>query len=167
MRCLLCCRQFFLFGLCSLLFSCSRFSVHEDIRFTLPESSSWKVFSSCCEPFVFNGNDFVLSVVKNEPTAVIVRSEISSVEFGAIYPFDSELSEFHVFPAQVLYSLILSSVNSEEEKMYCLSTFNWKRFEEDCEVLGENIWKVNKESVMRKIAKGTFRKSDLKIEKSR
>ena len=33
--------------------------------------------------------------------------------------------------------------------------------------MGENVWKVNKEVIMKKIAGGTFKKSDLKIEKTK
>ena len=135
--------------------------------FSLPENSQWKVFVSSGEEFLVDGNSFTLSVVRNEPLALVARSVSSVKSAGAIYPINEELTEGHSFPAQVLYSLVLSSVNTDEQKMYCLSTFNWKRFEEECEKMGENVWKVIKEVIMKKIAGGTFKKSDLKIEKTK
>lgn len=162
-----CSRHYFLFLLVPLFASCSFFPVHKEVHFSLPEKTLWKVSVSSGEAFLVNGNAFDLSVVRNEPLALVARSVSSMKSAGAIYPVDEELKEEHSFPAQVLYSLVLSSSNSMDQKMYCLSTFNWKRFEEDCAEMGEDIWKVNKEIIMKKIAGGTFRRSDLKIEKTR
>lgn len=159
-------RHFFLCLLCMIFSSCSWFSLYEDVCFSLPENGTWKIYVSNGEEFVAEGKEIVLRIIKNEPLAVIARPENSLKSYGAIYPFNDELKEEFSFPAQVLYSLSLSSVNPENVKMHLLSTFNWRKFEEACMELGDSIWLVNKEILMKKIAAGTFKKSDLKIEKT-
>lgn len=164
MNCLLRNRLIFYISL-FLLSSCERFSLYEEATFKLPCHDEWLVRLSDGTSFTFIGNSFELNVDKNDAFAVCAEGKVSGMSCGAIYPYNDFLCEQNAFPAQILLSIVLSSTNSEEEKQYCLSTFNWDRFELECLELGDDIWKVNKESIIRKIAKGTFRKNDLKIEK--
>lgn len=145
--------------------ACNLFEDSEEVEFTLPENAEWKICTSCGSEFVTKGRSFSVRFAKNEPAALVAYRMNSFETAGAIYPFNARLTVQNAFAAQVLYSLALSSSNSDKEKRYYLSTFNWKRFEEECALIGKDIWKVNKEDVMKKIADGTFKKTDLKIEK--
>ena len=44
-----------------------------------------------------------------------------------------------------------------------LSKFNWQKFMEECRIFEENVWKLDKERIMKKISSGNFKKSDLKL----
>lgn len=156
------------FLLAILCQSCIMFEENQDVLFLLPFESQWTVNISNETSFQVNGNSFSCSLRKNNATGLVATcsacDENGEVIVGAIYPHNFSLTQENAFPAQMLYSIVMSSTNSREQKDYCISTFNWKKFEESCHELGEDIWLVDRESVMRKIARGTFKKSDLKVE---
>lgn len=149
------------------LFSCCCFSNYKNVCFKLPNKCQWEIRSSNEDNFTINGDSFFLNVVPNEPLGIIAYSLELKKEVGTIYPYDNELTESKLFSAQIFNSLVLASKNSKEEKMYYLSKFNWHNFIAETINLKEDIWKVNKEIVLKKIADGTFKKSDLKIEKTK
>lgn len=162
MKCLLYFRLFLLVLFGSLFLSCRNFSETEAVEFYLPYSSVWRVKISEKGKFRVYGNTFRIAAMKNSVTAVVAVELNGQKKYGAIYPYNFSLTEENAFPALVLYSLAEGSVNSKDEKEYYLSTFNWQKFEEACHALGQDVWKVDKEEVMVKIAKGVFKKSDLK-----
>lgn len=144
------------------------FEETEEVTFLLPFESQWNVNVSDGSSFKVDGKIFTCRIRKNNATGLVATcsayEENCEVMVGGIYPYNMDLSKANGFPAQILYSIAMSSTNSRAQKDYCISTFNWKRFEETCHELGDDIWLVDREGVMRKIAKGTFKKSDLKVE---
>lgn len=162
MKCLLYFRLFSLVLFVPLFSCCRSFSETEAVEFYLPYSSVWRVKISENGKYRVYGNTFRIAAMRNSVTAVVAVELNGQKKYGAIYPYNFSLTEENAFPALVLYSMMEGSVNSNSEKEYCLSTFNWEKFEEACHVLGQDVWKVDKEEIMVKIAKGTFKKSDLK-----
>lgn len=147
----------------AVFFSCSHFSIYEKTQFYLPDEGEWEIFFSDGNFLCTAGNSFSIETEKNTALSMIASRKDGTEKCGGIYPFNIELSSENLFPAEVHYSIFRSSLNSLEETKVHLTLFNWPRFEKDCSEFGSDIWKVNKEVVMRKIAAGTFKKSDLKV----
>lgn len=152
--------------LCLSVSSCGHFYGDELVSFTLPKNDTWIARTSSGRTFKVSGDSFSILVEKNISLAIIAWDSEGN-KCAAIYPYNYRLDRDYCFASEVLYSLSLGSSNSSEEKNYCLSTFNWRRFENECIALGDDIVKVNKENIMNRIARGTFKKSDLKPDKGR
>lgn len=106
---------------------------------------------------------FFLELDKNEATAVLVLTENSPHPLGAIYPYEETMSRESAFAAEILLTLTVNSAASSQQTQHYLSRFNWKRFLEETKVFGDDVWLLNKEHIMQKIACGTFKKTDLKL----
>ena len=170
-------KKYFLaaFALCALLFaSCGFYSETQSVEFFLPQISSEKIQENNLNLVYFSPegilcsetvnqesqkNSFVLEMNKNSASAVLVYCGENL--YGCIYPFCTELSEEDSFSAKTLFLLTQGSYSSFKETQNFLNYFNWQRFIKDCREK-ENVWECNIENVMTKIAKGTYKKSDLK-----
>ena len=151
---------------CLSVSACNHFYEDELVSFTLPKNDVWVARTSSGRTFKVTGDSFSILVDKNISLAIIAWDSEGN-KCGAIYPYNYDLAKDYCFASDVLYSLSLGATCSSGEKNYCLSTFNWRRFENECIALGDDISKVNKENIMNRIAKGIFKKSDLKPEKKK
>ena len=84
-------------------------------------------------------------------------------KWDAIYPYGNDLTYSDGFAAEVLFSISAAAVESDSCKNEYLSKFNWQKFMEECRAFEENVWKLDKERIMKKISSGNFKKSDLKL----
>ncbi len=157
---------------CVLLFvSCEFYSETQNVEFFLPQISSEEIEKSylnllyfdsagiLCSEDVSQENSVALKMNKNSASPVLLYCDQSL--FGCIYPFCTELSEEDAFAAKTLFLLTQGSFCSFYETQNFLNFFNWQRFIKDCREK-ENIWECDIENVMKKIASGTYKKSDLK-----
>lgn len=108
-------------------------------------------------------DSFFLELDKNEASAVLTFVEENELPYGAIYPYEKEMSRESAFAAEILHTLTVNSSASDKQTKSYLSRFNWKRFLEETKLLGDDVWLLNKEHIMQKIACGTFKKTDLKL----
>ena len=148
-----------------LFFSCEFFSYTGNEKFSLPYSSEWSIKTSHqpdSEIFVL-GENFYSEVNKNEATALLAYSHSDKKIYGAIYPYGNDLTYSDGFAAEVLFSISAAAVESDSCKNEYLSKFNWQKFMEECRAFEENVWKLDKERIMKKISSGNFKKSDLKL----
>lgn len=180
----------FLANICVLV-SCNFFSDTEIVNFELPniqndleilyfDSSGnlqKKVFT--CEELKTQTSEtrFIqIEVNKNSCTGVFafcptkLSNEFSNVSnnicdssknFGCIYPYSTKLCSENAFASKTLFLLNAGSSNNFQQTQNFLNHFNWQRFLKDC-AEKENIWSCNMENIMKKIASGTYKKSDLK-----
>ena len=149
-----------------LFFSCEFFSYTENEKFNLPYSGEWSVKTSRqpeSEEIFVLGKSFYSEVNKNEATALLAYSHSDKKIYGAIYPYGSSLNYLDGFAAEVLFSISASALDFDSCKNEYLSKFNWQKFMEECRAFEENVWKLDKERIMKKISSGNFKKTDLKL----
>ena len=149
-----------------LFFSCEFFTYTEHEKFSLPYSGEWSIKTSRqpnSEELFVLGESFYSEVNKNEATALLAYSYADKKIYGAIYPYKNDLTYLDGFAAEVLFSISASTLNSDSQKNEYLSKFNWEKFMEECRKFEEDVWKLDKERIMKKISSGNFKKSDLKL----
>ena len=149
-----------------LFFSCEFFSYTENEKFNLPYSGEWSVKTSRqpeSEEIFVLGKSFYSEVTKNEATALLAYSHSDKKIYGTIYPYGNDLTYLVGFAAEVLFSISASTLDSDSCKNEYLSKFNWQKFMEECRIFEENVWKLDKERIMKKISSGNFKKTDLKL----
>lgn len=160
------CRIFFF--LPAMLISCSHFLKTEYVCFYLPEKTTGRlIYSRQCvqqQTDFKEQNKIFLDMEKNEATAILVFTEENVHPYGAIYPYEENLSKESAFAAEILHTLTVNSTASDKKTKDYLSKFNWKRFLKETKAFGDDVWKLNKELIMQKIASGTFKKTDLKLQ---
>ena len=148
--------------------ACAFFEDEEEQEFTLPYSSSWSIRTTTGsgQAFTVTGDSFTRDVGKNEATAILAvdtSSDEDGYTCGTIYPYGSSLNYVDGFAASVLYSMLASSTDDREDAKAYLSAFNWVRFMEACREYGDDVWSLDKEYIMQKIASGSFRVTYLKL----
>ncbi len=167
------------FYLC-IFISCNFFSSTEIISFELPNVQSdleilyFDTFGNLqkkyftCEEFknqTCETNFMQIEVNKNSCSSVFAfcPNEFSdnSKNFGCIYPYSTKLCTENAFASKTLFLLNAGSSNNFSQTQNFLNHFNWQRFLKDC-AEKEDIWSCNMENIMKKIASGTYKKSDLK-----
>ena len=147
-------------------------SVHIDFSSLglLPDSWYISCFDGEIEQrIVQDGREKSLSVIveKNTPIGILVYPVVSSVKgrpLGALYPFQSEISETGGFVAYIAERLYRGSENDGACSRDYLARFNWPKFIEICNEV-DDPWKLDSERIISAIASGTFKKSDIKIKK--
>ena len=157
-------RVVFLTLACLQVASCAFFETQEDQEFSLPYSSVWSVVTTTGsgQEFSVTGSSFTTDVAKNEATAILATDTTGYV-CGTIYPYAHELNYVDGFAASVLYSMLLSTSDDIDAAKSYLSSFNWVRFMEECREWGDDVWSLNKEYIMQKIASGSFRVTYIKL----
>lgn len=112
------------------------------------------------------GEQIVLTVRKNVCTPVLkeVNEADTTVLYGTIYPYSTALTQKDSFAADVLQTLYCGADDSisESQKDNFLMRFNWQRFMEECRSY-EEPWLLDKEKIMKAIASGSFKASDIKL----
>ena len=147
---------------------CAFFEEEEQQTFTLPYASSWSVVTTTGsgQTFTVTGDSFSTRVVKNEATAVLafdLTGGEADNPCGTIYPYAHSLNYVDGFAASVLYSLLASTTDDADAAKSYLSAFNWVRFMEACREWGDDVWSLDKEYIMQKIAQGSFRVTYIKL----
>ncbi len=141
-------------------------SFDEVVKFNLPEETDWNVFYANDAQketrSLTDADSFCTELEKNYAVPVIAYKKGEKNPVGTIYPYSTDLTEKNGFAAEVLYTLMLSSRGSPNEKKEFLCRFNWKRFMDECSKSEKSVWNFNKSRIMEKIANGTFTKTDLK-----
>ena len=153
---------------CMVFASCAFFEEQEEQEFSLPYSSVWSVTTTTGsgQEFSVTGTSFTADVAKNEATALLAVDEVSGVSgytCGTIYPYGHALNYVDGFAASVLYTMLASTTDDRDAAKEYLSSFNWVRFMEACREYGEDVWSLDKEYIMQKIASGSFRVTYIKL----
>ena len=80
---------------------------------------------------------------------------------GAVYPYNDMVTEKNGFAAFIAWSVFCLADGDPGAVHEYISYFNWEKLEEDLEEYG-NPWELDCEAIIKNIADGTFRKTDLK-----
>lgn len=103
---------------------------------------------------------------KNCAAAVLAYPVLQEGNFaypaGAVLPENRSLAAQNGFAASLLYSMYKESPGAESRDF--LSRFNWPKLELLVQEF-ENEWLLDKERIMKAIASGKFRKSDIRLKK--
>ena len=158
----------FLALVCLLCVACAFFEDEEEQEFTLPYASTWSVVTTTGsgQQFTVTGDSFTADMAKNEATAILAfdtMDEGADYPCGTIYPYAHSLNWVDGFAASVLYSKLASTTDDLDAAKAYLSSFNWVRFMEACREWGDDVWLLDKEYIMQKIAQGSFRVTYLKL----
>ena len=161
-------KQVVLLSLAGLLCAaCAFFEDEEEQEFTLPYASTWSVITTTgsAQAFTVTGDSFTADMAKNEATAILAFDTDSAAvcPCGTIYPYAHSLNWVDGFAASVLYSLLASTTDDLDAAKAYLSSFNWVRFMEACREWGDDVWSLDKEYIMQKIASGSFRVTYIKL----
>ena len=162
-------KQIVFFPLACMVFaSCAFFETQQEQEFSLPYSSVWSVVTTTGsgQQFTVTGASFTADMAKNEATALLATDSsggASSYTCGTIYPYGHALNYVDGFAASVLYSMLASTTDDLDAAKEYLSSFNWVRFMEACREYGEDVWLLDKEYIMQKIAQGSFRVTYIKL----
>lgn len=169
--------SFLLFNL-SWFSACNIISAEEELTFVLPGDfngtavDSWKIrwIDSDGNPqsrVYMPGKSVSITAAKNSVTPVLAspvyRNKGTAAEcYGLLYPFTDWLSYKTGFVAGIFYSLWIQSTDGMQQKQRWINFFNWRRFLEECSRF-ENPWLLDRERILKAIAAGSFKKSDLRI----
>lgn len=151
----------------ALFASCSLFSDEEIATLSLPLPLKWRIKSTTEElkdgRYMDKKSDrIVLSVGKGGITAFLAGEANSADEYGAIYPYQTELTEDGLFPAQVAFALFTYG-DPDNNRYY----FNWSRLIECVRELDESERLILDEADAERLAlkirnHEKFSKSDVK-----
>ncbi|MBP5752363.1 MAG: hypothetical protein J6W60_05840 [Treponema sp.] len=109
--------------------------------------------------------EFPFSLPKNYVSAVLAYPVVDGFRkrpLGAVYPYSCKLDVTGGFVAEVLARVYRLAEGSGVQDY--LSRFNWQRLYDECAVY-EDPWVLDMDRIVKAIAKGSFRKSDLKTER--
>lgn len=110
-----------------------------------------------------NCREFSFSPPKNYVSAVLAYPLVDGFRkrpLGAVYPYSCRLDVTGGFVAEVLARVYRLSEGSGVQDY--LTRFNWQRLYDECAVY-EDPWVLDMDRIVRAIAKGSFRKSDIQI----
>lgn len=87
-----------------------------------------------------------------------------TVLYGTIYPYGTILTQKDSFAADVLRTMYAATDDSASDSQIqnFFMRFNWQRFMEECRNY-ENPWLLDKEKIMKAIASGSFKVTDLRL----
>ena len=181
-------KNFCFFILISFISACSAVSLDEEtVTFHLPPShdfcsDEWNIRwvtseGEVKERSLKNTVAAKITLPKNSVAAVIARPECKQTLkkvnvplkdfladkncFAAIYPFSSTLDKSNSFAAAVFMQVALCAADEKRQVQKFMNSFNWRRFCLECAAF-ENPWLLDKERIVKAIASGNFKKSDLK-----
>ena len=103
------------------------------------------------------------SVPKNYVSAILaypVADGFRQRPVGAVYPYSCQMDVTGGFVAEVLARIYRLSEGGGVQDY--VARFNWQRLYDECAVY-EDPWVLDMDRIVKSIAKGSFRKSDIQI----
>ncbi|MBO5607005.1 MAG: hypothetical protein J5930_03845 [Treponema sp.] len=117
--------------------------------------------------FCSDGTAFSLELPKNTSVGVLAYPVVNGnkmLPYGTIYPHGSILTKRRGFSALTIDRLYRLSESGAQISQDYISRFNWQQFMDECEKCGDP-WQIDGERILKAIAAGSFKKSDLKVPK--
>lgn len=153
--------------------SCSLFSLTETVEFSIGNEAGqvdgmdvFCVSSPDIESHLYvqaGVESLPFSVPVNYVSAVLAYPVVSGFRqrpVGALYPYSCRMDVTGGFVAEVL-ARVYRMAEGESVQDY-VARFNWQRLYDECS-LYEDPWILDMDRIVKAIAKGSFRKTDIQI----
>ena len=153
-------------GACSSFFSTKAvFSLPEELFLENEEITLYLTGQKYGEEtYIFSkGEKIELNVTENIPLAITVENS-GRKNYGALYPFQTEISLKNGFASSILRTLYNGSQDYQDFSLIqeYIVRFNWKRFLEELDKV-ENVWLLDSNLIINSIASDTFSSNKIKV----